>query len=202
MKRNHGFTLIELVITIAIAAILLVVGVPAMRSFIQNNKVAGETNELVTAFNLARSEALRRGEPIGVCPADDAYDNPACSNSENDWDKGWLVYRADPANINSFVGSVDDSVLRTWAGTSEDDDDNAAKLQPDALSTQRIVFEPDGRLNPDALGSPEDCLEAVCFAVSIAGGTECRGDTRPDQRIIEIGITGRVGSYAPPCEED
>lgn len=200
MKRKSGFTLIELVITIAIAAILLVVGVPAMYEFIQNNRVAAETNELVTAMNLARSEALRRQAPVAVCPSDNAWDTAACSNAEDDWDKGWLVYRADPANLANFIGSAEVSVIRTFVGTTEDDDDGATKIQPDALDRQRVIFNGDGRLNMASVGTPGECLDTLCFQISIADATECRGDTRADQRIIEIGNTGRITSYAPPCD--
>lgn len=60
----QGFTLIELMITISIAAILLAVGVPSMRDMIQQNRLTGNVNEFVAANMLARSEAIKRRSQI------------------------------------------------------------------------------------------------------------------------------------------
>ena len=55
-------------VTIAVVAILATVGVPALQSLVQQNRVVSETNQLVTALNLARTEAVRRGEDVAVRP--------------------------------------------------------------------------------------------------------------------------------------
>lgn len=62
----RGFTLIELIVAIAVAAILLTVAVPSMKNLIRNNRVTGQTNELVAMINFARSEAIRRNDSIDV----------------------------------------------------------------------------------------------------------------------------------------
>lgn len=84
---ERGFTLLELMVTAAVAAILLTAGVPGFLSFIQNNRATTHTNDLVTALNLGRSEAIRRGAPVLVCSSSDGA---ACSDS-NDWSSGWVV---------------------------------------------------------------------------------------------------------------
>jgi type IV fimbrial biogenesis protein FimT len=66
MKVCRGFTLLELMVTIAVLAILATVGVPSFRDLIQNNRVTTQTNELVTALSFARTEAVKRGRPIEV----------------------------------------------------------------------------------------------------------------------------------------
>jgi type IV fimbrial biogenesis protein FimT len=66
MKLRRGFTLLELMITIAVLAILVTVGVPGFQELIQNNRVTTQTNELVTALNLARTEAVKRGRHVQV----------------------------------------------------------------------------------------------------------------------------------------
>lgn len=64
---QFGFTLIELVITVSIAAIVLAAAIPSFREIIQNNRITAQANELVTAFNLARSEAIKRGVRARAC---------------------------------------------------------------------------------------------------------------------------------------
>lgn len=68
MKKSHyrGFTLIELIVAIAVAAILLTVAVPSLTKLIRDNRVASQTNELVALINLARNEAIRRNKSIDV----------------------------------------------------------------------------------------------------------------------------------------
>ena len=97
-ERIGGFTLFELMVTLAVAALILSLGVPGFRSFIQNNRATTHTNDLVTALNLGRSEATRRGVTILLCSSSDGA---TCSGS-NDWSSGWIVRRSAGA------------VLRTW----------------------------------------------------------------------------------------
>lgn len=71
MKHDDGFSLIELMVTLAVAAILLGVAVPSFAEFIRNNRLAAGTNNLVSALQVARAEAIRRGEPITLCTSND-----------------------------------------------------------------------------------------------------------------------------------
>jgi type IV fimbrial biogenesis protein FimT len=60
----RGLSLVEVLIVMAIAAILLGIGVPNMQTFILNNRLASATQEFYTALQFARSEAVRRGEQV------------------------------------------------------------------------------------------------------------------------------------------
>ncbi len=102
-RKTKGFTLFELIVTIAVAAIIVSFGVPGFTSIVQNNRAVTHTNDLVTALNLARSEATRRGAEVQVCPSDDA----ATCSATTDWSDGWIV-RTSPAN----------EVLRAWSKRS------------------------------------------------------------------------------------
>jgi type IV fimbrial biogenesis protein FimT len=89
---NHGFTLIEIMITITVAMILLSLAVPSFRSTILNARMAANANEFVTAINLARSSAVRYQRDATVCPTDDfAAAVPTC-NGGTDWSDGWIVW--------------------------------------------------------------------------------------------------------------
>jgi len=84
----RGFTLIELLVTLSIAAILLTVAVPNFIMFVQNTRLTSQANDLVTALNYARSEAIKRGVRITVCGR---ASNTACAGTTN-WDSGVLVF--------------------------------------------------------------------------------------------------------------
>jgi len=66
MKLGRGFTLLELMVAIAVLAILATVGVPSFRALIQNNRVTTQANELVSALSFARTEAVKRGRNVEV----------------------------------------------------------------------------------------------------------------------------------------
>lgn len=63
---TRGFTLIELIVAIAVAAILMTIAVPSLKNLIRDNRVTGQTNELVAMINFARNEAIRRNDTISV----------------------------------------------------------------------------------------------------------------------------------------
>lgn len=87
-SMKNGFTLIELLVTLSIAAILLMVAVPNFITFVQNNRLASQANDLVSMLNYARSEAVKRNQRITVCSR--ATDT-SCAGSTT-WDTGMLVF--------------------------------------------------------------------------------------------------------------
>jgi type IV fimbrial biogenesis protein FimT len=88
MLKQRGVTLIELLVTISIAAILLALGVPSMGDFLRSNRVSGATNDLAAMLYLARSEAVKRGANVTVCPDSDA--DSTCE-ATTDWNDGVVV---------------------------------------------------------------------------------------------------------------
>lgn len=64
--RQRGVTLVELMVTLTVMALTLALGVPAFSRLIASNRLAAQTNELVGALNLARSEAVRRAQPVAL----------------------------------------------------------------------------------------------------------------------------------------
>jgi type IV fimbrial biogenesis protein FimT len=86
--RAHGFTMIELIVTMTVGGILMALAVPAFNTFIQNQRLTTATNSLVLSLNLARSEALKRDLPTGVtvCASGDGL---ACNGAS--WSQGWIV---------------------------------------------------------------------------------------------------------------
>lgn len=84
----HGFSLLELMVTVAIVAILGTLAAPSFQTLLQANKTRAVAGELLASLNLARSEAMRRGQPVSVCPSSNGS---SCATGGTDWDRGWIV---------------------------------------------------------------------------------------------------------------
>jgi type IV fimbrial biogenesis protein FimT len=107
-NRARGFTLIELMTAILVLAILVGVAIPSFREFASDSRMGSAASDLVTAMNVARSEALRRSTPVEVCASADLA---GCANTTN-WTSGWIVF----ADFNGN-GAVDaNELLQSWAG--------------------------------------------------------------------------------------
>ncbi len=100
-KRQSGFTIIELMITVTVAGILLAVGIPSFQELIKSNRLTTQTNSLLTALHLARNEAVNRGHNIRVLPI----------SGNLDWAAGWQV-RLDVDNDGNT--DAEDTVLRSF----------------------------------------------------------------------------------------
>jgi len=88
MNKQEGFTLIELMITIAILAIVLSIAIPSFNNMLLNNRISTTAHEVHAAMQIARSEAVQRKKTITVCRADAAFTQ--CEDGA-DWAQGWLL---------------------------------------------------------------------------------------------------------------
>ncbi|MCB1909600.1 MAG: GspH/FimT family pseudopilin [Rhodocyclaceae bacterium] len=141
-RSLRGFTLIELMMTLTIFGILLMVGVPALRGFIVSSDLTGQANDILAAINLARAEAVRRGQRVIFCPVQTAAGVPStdtCTDPGADSWPGWMVF----VDSNSS-GAHDPNEEVVRAGTLG----GGSVLSKSSLSlsgaANRIVFRPDG----------------------------------------------------------
>jgi type IV fimbrial biogenesis protein FimT len=88
LLRQDGFTLIELMVTISVMAILLAIAVPSFSQFIINNRLTSQINQLVSDISLARSESATRGARIAICTS---TDGATCAGAGS-WEQGRIVF--------------------------------------------------------------------------------------------------------------
>lgn len=135
MTPSRGFTLIELIITITIAAILLGLAVPGMQGFVENNRMKLTVGQLADSLNFARSEATKRRFPVSVCPRST---DTSCAGG-GAWNSGWLVFTDDDSN-----GVIDgiNEVLRVV-----DSLPNHVTLETSGFATSYVQYSSTGELN-------------------------------------------------------
>lgn len=104
-KSALGFTLIELMVTIAVLAIVAAIAMPSMQGIVRSNRLSAASTELVTALQLARAEAVRRNARVTVCAS---IDGLACAATDK-WAR-WIVMGRD--NVSGTNDVIRDSTVQ------------------------------------------------------------------------------------------
>lgn len=91
MKRQSGFTLVELLVTLAVATFLMSIAVPNFKTTIQNGRLVTQANDLLGALVYARSQAVTTGKNVVVCSSSTLS---GCSSSAA-WASGWIICQPD-----------------------------------------------------------------------------------------------------------
>lgn len=135
-RKALGFSLIELMITLAVAGILLAVAIPNFRSFVAGNRLSTNVNAMVGLINYARSEAIVRNQAVVICPKSNSGIGCAASNLWNEYDIQVFV----DANGDNTRNSGE-TLLRTISAT--DTTSNVSRITR-ASGTGVISFSSSG----------------------------------------------------------
>lgn len=100
-QRISGFTLVELVIVVAIGAITLALALPSFNDALVRNRLAGQANDLMAGVNLARTAAIELNTGGGICAANAGQNG--CGGS---WDNGWIVWADSNRNNNVEANEI------------------------------------------------------------------------------------------------
>ncbi len=190
MKARHtGFTLIELMITIVLVALILGLGVPSFVEFSRNNRMTGAANDLLADLNLARTASVKRHVPVTICAsANPMAATPACAATNATSFAGWIVFVDD---ANPAVAAATDGNAVFDAGVGE----TLLRRHP-LLPTGTTAKSDTGFVTYAASGFPE-AVGSVASATRVVM-CDSRGNTavaagKSAARGISVSVTGRAG---------
>lgn len=177
MRKISGLTLIELLVTIAVATILFSLGTMGMNQYMRYNRIINQTNELVAALQLTRSEAIKNGGHTYICISSNGTSCDA--TTATNWHAGWIVF-SDPE------GNAVDSTTGNWTSTPPTGNDVILRVgQPitGGTTVRTVNFAPAGFVR---FGGSGRTRNAGSFILCDIENDETRA------RAINIALTGLV----------
>jgi len=149
-RRQQGFTLYELMITLLVVGIILSLGIPNLRNFTLNSRITGTANDLHAAFMMARTEAAHAKTNVTICASADPMGAANCGGT---WDQGYVVFIDDDADQ---VRDAGEAILRSHPPL-----DTGVMLRVADAATY-FMYAPSGLGRLDAGGNPPLSQVVIC----------------------------------------
>lgn len=178
-KKYKGFTLIELMVVIAIMAILAAIAIPSFREYARNSAVVATANQLVSAIETSKGEAIKRNMRVIISPKDGVA-----------WSNGWRVF-VDVDNNRIFEAG--DVLVQEVEALPEFLDISASAHSTAAGASPYLLF--------DGSGYPRDAGSAAFAANTLSVSRNDVKNSRNIRRVM-IGASGRVRTCWPKSETD
>jgi type IV fimbrial biogenesis protein FimT len=177
-RAIRGFTMPEMMVTLAIAAVLAGVAAPSVRDMVARNRLKSHTSALQTSLMLARTEAIKRQVRVVVCKS---ADQAGCTTA-GDWQQGWIVFL--DANDSASVDAGETVIERVGALSG------SFILQGTGNLANYVSYTGNGSAKVTASDNVQTGRFNLC---QTAGG---------DARQIDVFATGRLSfgkEPAPTC---
>jgi type IV fimbrial biogenesis protein FimT len=162
--HSAGFTIVELMVTVAVASVLMAIAVPSFNQIVVSNRLTTQSNDMVGAISVARSEAITRNARITLCRVPN--NSTVCVTSAGDW-QNWVIRTAAgtvirQGNVNSYGGTL---------------------LMRSTLTNDQVVFGPDG-LARTGTGMVDNHTITLCS----------RRSSDRNLRLITLGMGSRMST--------
>lgn len=182
-NASAGFTMTELIMVMAIVAILAAIGVPSFKYVTASNRIASEINGLLGDMQFARSEAVKQGQSVTVCASSSPYTQCTGGGGGSAWQNGWIVFL--DANFNNSV-DPGEAIIRVQPAFSGTDTFIASANTFSAITYNRMGYAPTG------------------FAANITINLHDAANTTAWTRCLQITPIGtptteKYGAGTPPC---
>ena len=141
VNRQTGFSIVELMVVLVIAAVAMTTAAPSLGTFVKNNRLQSRSIGLMRTIHLARSEAAKRRTRVVLCrTANPTAAIPSCGGNSYTWTTGYLVFAA--GNSNSTYEAGVDELLRVGMPASGD-----VTIRSNSVSNNNLEINPDGTTN-------------------------------------------------------
>lgn len=175
--RQKGFTLLELLTTLAVSALMLSMAVPSVQAFSNNSRQTSATNEFVSSMHLARSTAITSNARVTMCAS-----STGTSCATVPWNEGWIVFNDTDSDQTVDAG---ERILGASAGNAELDITSGE-------FADFLTYRPSGRVANAAANSGE-----ITF---------CDGRGSSHAKVVIVDLSGRprtsdtkANGTAPSC---
>ncbi|MGO4699675.1 GspH/FimT family pseudopilin [Dyella sp. 2RAB6] len=185
-QGKNGFSLVELMVALAVAAILLVAAGPSFRDAIRRNKVSSTSNALLADIAYARSEAINRGNVVSICPSSD---QATCTSSGKAYEGGWLIYTYQPGKgvvTTAYSTNATDGAILLRTSNARD----SVSIQ--ALDSVILSFGSQGQVRRTDNKQPKF---ATCFRAANDSGTGTSSTAVPGAQLT-VNASGSTTSQS------
>jgi type IV fimbrial biogenesis protein FimT len=198
-RRPRGFTIIELMVTVAVLALLMLLGAPSFATWLQNSQIRTAAEGVLAGVQLARAEAVRRNMPVRFQLTDDLTAACALSNTGRNWvvslfDVAGKCDQAPSADTNS-AGAGDPRIVRVRAAGEGSPNAGVTAVDTGANARACINFNGLGRQIPCAAGANTLGLN---IDVTNPNGGSCVADGGPMRCLrVVVSPAGQVRMCDP-----
>jgi prepilin-type N-terminal cleavage/methylation domain-containing protein len=195
--RQTGFTLLEVMIVIALLAVLVGIGAPSFGDFLRNSRITGKANDLLAGLSLARTEAIKRHAPVSVCATDDASAATPTCDAAADFSQ-WIAFVDDDGDPDAVSGDEgngtfepgsDEILLTRSSGTIASITTTPSAAVADGDDIRYVQFGLDGFQRRGDGSAPTDLSVLMC---DDRGNKAISGADTSAARALFISRTGRA----------